>query len=123
MFFNLIRKEQVAHLFFNAACVLVPSLWYETFGRTIIEAYAVGTPAIVSNLGAMAELVDHEQSGFHVEPGNPVDLAAKIALLCSDPQRTAEMRVSARQKYERYYTADANYEILSNIYAGVGAIA
>ncbi len=40
------------------ACLLMPSLWYETFGRTIAEAYAAGTPVAVSRLGAMAELVE-----------------------------------------------------------------
>ena len=110
-------QREVVRFFSDAACVLVPSLWYETFGRTIIEAYASGTPAIVSRLGAMAELVDHGRTGFHFEPGDAADLAAKVDCLYSDSQRTAQMRVNARQEYERHYTAEANYHILQNIYA------
>lgn len=41
----------------RSKCVLLPSEWYETFGLTVIEAMAVGTPVVVSDLGALPELV------------------------------------------------------------------
>ncbi len=37
--------------------LVVPSLWYENSPTVILEAYAAGTPVIVSALGGMAELV------------------------------------------------------------------
>lgn len=41
----------------TAKCVVLPSEWYETFGLTVIEAMSVGTPVVVSDLGALPEIV------------------------------------------------------------------
>src|SRR5207248_11750079 len=84
----------------GAACLVMPSVWYETFGRTIIEAYAKGTPVLASRLGAMAELVDDGRTGLLFEPGNAGDLAARADDLLADPGRLARMRQAAREEYE-----------------------
>jgi glycosyltransferase involved in cell wall biosynthesis len=42
---------KVQQLVASAQALVMPSVWYETFGRTIAEAYASGTPVIVSRLG------------------------------------------------------------------------
>lgn len=115
--FNWLPQPDVLRLLADAVCVIVPSLWYETFGRTIIEAYAAGTPAVVSKLGAMAELVADGRTGLHFHPGDAADLAAKITRLYEDQEGTARMRLGARQEYEQRYTAEANYQLLMNVYA------
>lgn len=56
-FVGLQPKEIVRKMMRNARCVLLPSEWYETFGLTVIEAMSVGTPVVVSDLGALPELV------------------------------------------------------------------
>jgi glycosyltransferase involved in cell wall biosynthesis len=105
--------EDVLDLVGAAACLVMPSLWYETFGRTIIEGFARGTPAIVSRLGAMAELVHEGRTGLLFEPGNAADLALKVRRLLADP---VGMRPEARRDYERKYTAAINYELLLGLY-------
>jgi glycosyltransferase involved in cell wall biosynthesis len=52
-----------------ATCLVMPSESYETFGRTIV-AYAAGTPVIASRMGAMEELLVHEQTGLRFEVGS-----------------------------------------------------
>ncbi len=94
----------------------MPSVWYETFGRTIIEAYSVGTPPIVSRLGAMAELVDDGRTGLLFNPGDAGDLAAKLLEMMSDSGRRSGMRREARAEYEAKYTPHANYQALRAIY-------
>ena len=86
------QPQEVLALLGKAACLVMPSIWYETFGRTIIEAYAKGTPVVASRLGAMAELVDDGRTGLLFEPGNPDDLALKIHALLDDPGRLTGMR-------------------------------
>ena len=76
----------------RASFLIMPSIWYETFGRTIMEAYAKGTPVIASNLGAMAELVQHGRTGLHFQTGDAEDLAAKVRQLTSDPLQLSRMR-------------------------------
>jgi Glycosyltransferase len=62
--------------------VLVPSIEEEGFGRIAIEAQAVGTPVVVSDLGAVPETVlappDTEagkRTGWRVSPSDPERLA------------------------------------------------
>ena len=100
----------------NAACMIMPSIWFETFGRTIVEAFAVGTPVVASNMGSMSELMTDGETGLVFEPGNPQDLADKVQQLLGDPRHKREMRYAARAEYEAKYTADANYPQLMEIY-------
>ncbi len=102
----------------NAAALLMPSLWYETFGRTIAEAYATGTPVVASRLGAMAELVDDGVTGELFTAGDPTDLAAKVLPItsASAAERDA-MRTAARRAYERRFLPHHNYTRLLEIYA------
>ena len=55
----------------EAACLVVPSIWYEQCPKTLIESFAKGTPVLASRLGAMAELVDHGRTGLLFAPGDP----------------------------------------------------
>jgi glycosyltransferase involved in cell wall biosynthesis len=100
----------------GAACLVMPSVWYETFGRTIIEAYAKGTPVVASRLGAMSELVDEGRTGELFTPGDSADLARVLGGLLGDAGRLARMRVAARQEFEARYTAESNYRQLLALY-------
>ena len=100
----------------DAACVVIPSGCYENFPRTLVEAWAKGTPAIVSRLGALAELVDEGRTGRCFEAGNPDDLAAVVQSMLSDRQGLQRMRLASRREYESKYTAEQNYPALMEIY-------
>jgi len=112
-------KEQVLALMKEATVLVFPSLWYEGFGLTIIEAYAVGLPVIASNLGSPSSLVDHGRTGLHFRPGDPGDLAAQIELVLTHPAELTQMRQEARAEFEAKYTAGRNYQMLMNIYERV----
>jgi glycosyltransferase involved in cell wall biosynthesis len=113
--------QEILKLLGEAVFLVMPSIWYETFGRTIIEAYAKGTPVVASRLGAMAELVEEGRTGLLFEPGNPADLALKIQSLLKDPHRCLTMRKAAREEYESKYTAEKNYRTLMQIYQEAAA--
>jgi glycosyltransferase involved in cell wall biosynthesis len=100
----------------DAVCLVLPSIWYEGFPRTILEAFAKGTPVIASRLGSMAELIEHGQTGLHFEPASASDLVAKLLALRGDRAATARMRQGARRQYELKYTAEPNDHMLMQIY-------
>jgi glycosyltransferase involved in cell wall biosynthesis len=110
------KPEEILAVLGDATCLVMPSIWYETFGRTIIEAYAKGTPVVASRLGAMAELVDDGRTGMLFEAGSGQDLASRVAHMLDDADRLAKMRVEARRAFEKKYTGEANYRALMNIY-------
>lgn len=99
-----------------ARCLIMPSIWYETFGRTIIEAYAKGTPVIAANIGAIAELVQPGRTGFLFKPGDARELTEKVTDLLENPNRHRQMRQTARAVFKEKYSAEKNYAMIMEIY-------
>ncbi|MAT69385.1 MAG: glycosyl transferase family 1 [Planctomycetaceae bacterium] len=101
----------------RARALLITSEWYETFGRTIAEAYAAGTPVIASALGAMQELVEPGRTGWQFRAGDPRDLAAAVAAVASQsPEAHEDMRRAARRQYDTRFTPRKNLQRLLEIY-------
>lgn len=48
----------------SAEYLIQPSLWYETFGLTIIEAFSCATPVIGLNIGTRKDFIEHGVNGF-----------------------------------------------------------
>ena len=109
-------KSEILRLMKNATVLIFPSIWYECFPVTIVEAYSVGLPVIASNLGGMSTLIDHRQTGLHFNPSDPEDLAKQIDWIVSHPSELGRMRHAARAEYESKYTAEINYKMLMDIY-------
>jgi glycosyltransferase involved in cell wall biosynthesis len=101
----------------KSMALVMPSVWYENFPRTLVEAFAGGLPVIASRLGAMAELVEDGVTGLLFAPGDADDLARKLAWAQTNPARMAAMGRNARLKYEAEFTAERNYTQLMSIYA------
>jgi glycosyltransferase involved in cell wall biosynthesis len=95
---------------------IVPSVCYEAFGLTLVEAFSAGLPVIGSRLGAIAEIVADGKTGLLFAPGDSEALAERIAWAFDHPDRLHEMRHLARHKYETTYTPAVNYSLLMEIY-------
>jgi len=100
----------------KSSALIFPSVLYESMPMTIIESLACGKPVIVSNLGAMAEIIENGKTGLLFEPGNVDDLVDKILWAKNNPEKMKEMGLNARKEFEKKYTAEINYMILMNIY-------
>ena len=109
-------RESVQHEMNAAIALIVPSICYENFPRTIVEAFACALPVIASRIGALAELVRDGVTGLLFEPGNPRDLADKMAWAIAHPARMAEMGCAARAQYETDFSPEENYRQLLRIY-------
>lgn len=100
----------------SARFLVFPSEWYETFGLTIVEAFACGIPVICSRLGAMQELVTDNCTGLHFAPGDSDDLAAKVDWAWTHPAELQTLGRAARLEYMTKYTSKQNYRILMAAY-------
>ena len=118
---GFLPREQIFFSMQKAAYLLMPSIWYENFPLTLVEAFACGLPVIASRIGAMAVLVEDGRTGLLFEPGSAEDLAKKIAWAEANPSAMSEMGKNARNEYERKYTSEQNYQQLMAIYKEVAA--
>ena len=100
----------------SSLALVMPSLWYENFPRTLVEAFACGLPVIASRLGAMAALIRDGETGLLFNPGDERDFAAKLKWAQGHPEEMHRMGDAARREYESNYTPQKNIEMLLAIY-------
>lgn len=113
------NKSAVLTLMHNAKFLVFPSIWYEGFPLTLVEAFACSLSVIVPRLGSMAEIVEDGVTGLFFEAGNAEDLAEKLLWAKNHSQKMLVMGKNARDRYEAHYTAEANYQQLIAIYQQV----
>lgn len=97
---------------------VVPSR-FESFGVAAVEASAVGLPVIVSDVGGLPEVVDHERTGLVVRREDPVGLADAICRLIDDPEERERFGAAGRKKVEEMYNWRRNVDQMVRIYTDV----
>ena len=83
-----------------------PSL-SDSFPQALIEAMAVGTPVIATNVGGIPEIVSHNLTGVLVPPGDASPLARAILDLYRDPQRRQMLGKAGMKTVRQRFTLDA----------------
>ncbi|MBX9660990.1 MAG: glycosyltransferase family 4 protein [Nitrospiraceae bacterium] len=106
----------VRTMMLRAAYLVMPSIWYETFGMVAIEAFSCALPVIASDLGAMQTLIDHGRTGLLFKAGSADELAETLRWAEANPRAMRDMGAAARAEYEARYTPDINYRQLMGIY-------
>jgi glycosyltransferase involved in cell wall biosynthesis len=115
---GMLAPEAVYGQMAQARALVLPSLWYECFPRTVVEAFANGLPVIASRLGALPELVHDGRTGLLFDPGDPADMARKMRWAQTHAQEMAAMGRNARARYEAEFTGRRNHDLLMAIYQG-----
>ena len=75
--------------------LVVPSLWYENAPVTIDEAFVMGTPVVVSNIGGMAEKVCEGMGGLQFAVGDDRALASTLERFLREPGLSKKLCASA----------------------------
>jgi glycosyltransferase involved in cell wall biosynthesis len=109
------RTEALARLR-EARALVVPSLWYEVFPRTIVEAFSLGVPVVASRIGALAEVVADGETGLLAAPGSVEELAAALRRLADDGELAERLGRAARSEYEQRLSPGATTARLVEIY-------
>lgn len=78
----------------------------ETFGRTIIEAWAYRRPVIAFAAGAPAQLIRHEIDGLLVDEKDSIGLAKAIARLWLDENLADRLGQAGRERVLREFSAE-----------------
>jgi glycosyltransferase involved in cell wall biosynthesis len=102
-----------------ARALVVPSLWYENNPLVVLEAAACATPAIVSAIGALPEMVRADADGLAFPPGDEGALAAAMARLAGDPPLARCLGEAARARVEREHARAVHAARITEIYEGL----
>ena len=99
--------------------LIIPSVCYEGFPLSALEAFSTGTPVIASGLGSLKEIVQDHFNGLHFDVADKTDLFRKVSTLRDDSRLFEKLCSNARQTYLDHYTPAKNYEMLMSIYESV----
>ncbi len=100
-----------------ADIVANPSVEPEPFGRTVVEAQAMGRPVVVSDAGGTAETVDHGVTGWRVRPNDSAALAAALTeVLRLSPAERAALGARARDSVCTHYTTAKMQQATLDVY-------
>jgi glycosyltransferase involved in cell wall biosynthesis len=91
-------------------------------GLVVLEAFRAGVPVVVSDIPALARLVDEGRSGFRFEPDNAAALAHAIrAALALTAHQRDEVTRSARARFLEEFTCDRMVDRHEELYARLAA--
>lgn len=90
---------------------------YEGIGGAVLEAMALGTPVIASEIPALVEVLDDGACGLLVPPADPVALAAAVRALVDDPAAARGRAEAAGQRFRSQYTIERCADGMALLYA------
>ena len=117
-FVGLKSVEEVRRLMFESKATMLPSECWETFGLTVVESMLEGTPVVVSNLGALPEIVQDGRFGEIFKAGDIASCASAIQRILSRIDYD-NLCVEVKSEAETKYSEEANYNQLMDLYEEV----
>ena len=112
------QGKALRELYARANLMVVPSIWYEPFGRVSIEAFEASTPVIGSAIGGIPEVVQDGYNGLLFRPGDAADLSRTLKRALSDAALLKKLGGNARKSVPKY-SVDANMESVLEAYQEV----
>ena len=100
------RRDDVPRLLRSATVAVVPSLWAEAFGLTVVEAMAAGVPVVATRVGGIPELVEEGRTALLVEPGDATAIAGAVRRLLEAPALRASMAQLALAEATRRFSVE-----------------
>ena len=83
-FHGAYESEELPKLMADIDWLVVPSIWWENSPLVIQEAFNHKVPVIVSDIGGMAEKVEHGVNGLHFRAGKASSLAESMSQILDD---------------------------------------
>jgi glycosyltransferase involved in cell wall biosynthesis len=103
-------------LYFSAADAFIMSSKSEGLPISLLQAFSLGLPAIVTNVGGMAEVVQLAQAGIIVSAADPDEMAAAITRLARDDSQRAQFSTNAQGAFYSCFTLQAMVDTYMDLY-------
>jgi glycosyltransferase involved in cell wall biosynthesis len=112
------ERPDIPALLAQAGCYVASSRT-EGVSLTLLEAMAVGLPAITTRIGGNAEVVVDGATGRLVPAGDPARLADAIVTMCSERDLWPAMGRLARERVEAHFSVERMVREYERLYANV----
>lgn len=117
-FLGPVPYAEMPALYHQADAVVLPS-FTESCPMVALEAMATGAPLIAAKVGGVPEVVQDEQTGWLVAPGDAKGLAQRIETVLAESERAREVSEAARAWVEDHATIPQMAEDTMRFYGRV----
>jgi glycosyltransferase involved in cell wall biosynthesis len=114
-----VASEVVKKHILGSKALVLPSLWYETFGLTVAEGLALGRPVIVSEKAGASELVSDDVNGLVWRGASEEHLVSCLRRLNDKAVARAMSEAAARIYVSQWLPPPNHAEQLLEVYRGV----
>lgn len=101
---GFVSDDEIKELYQNADMCLVPSLLYESFSMTCVQAMAYGKPVIASSIGGIPDTLGN--TGIILDNADQEHLTAAILKLAGDPAQRYVLGKAAYKRVLENFTSD-----------------
>jgi len=108
--------EELHNLIRNSKFVVLPSVWYENYPMSLLEAGALGKAVVGTRLGGISEIIRDGENGFLAEPNDANNLREKIQRLIGDKDLCKRMGRRAREMVVERNSPEEHYKKLKLLY-------
>jgi len=113
-----VNTKEKFDLLSESNALLFPSLC-EGFGLVILEAFSQNKPVVASNIKPMSDIIEHEKTGYILDPNDENIWAEHIIKLIRNYQESQKMGKNGNEVLKTKYNQDIMYEKLIKMYNGV----
>ncbi|MEY8713757.1 glycosyltransferase [Francisella philomiragia] len=110
-------REETLSLISQSKYLIQPSVWYETFGLTIIEAMSFGVPVIGFDIGTRRDFIKNRENGF-ITTKNDLQRTIQNSYDYSNYELMSQNAKNSAKQYQNDYIIARQLEIYKNILEG-----
>ena len=107
-------REETLDCISKAKYLIQPSIWYETFGLTIIEAMSFGVPVIGFDVGTRRDFIEDGVNGFLSSRDNLKEVIEK-SFKFEEYDELSKSTIKTAKIYENNFVIDKQIEIYKKI--------
>jgi len=113
-----VTEEEKQRLLASSQALVFPSL-FEGFGLVILEAFMQKTPALVSDVRPLSDIVEHKETGLVIPAHDENEWANAMENLIQDPKLALKMGEAGRKVLEERYSLEIFYNKILAMYEKV----
>lgn len=107
---------------FSAPCVIGEDGDRDGLPTVLLEAMALGTPCVSTEVTGIPEVLQNGETGFMIPQHDPVSLAAALEELLSNPSLRVQLAMKARQRIEKDFNIHSNSALIREVFQNINGI-